>query len=139
MKKLFALVCVTALLTGCSSREEADAKLARGCEAGVKVLLNKPEYDRQISRIASKTFTDDSMGRKVSLVTKVKNKSYGYEADETFNCVFAEEYSFGFIAWKANLMQLKIGENTYGLEGGQVMGDMSDYMSLTAAIEAAMK
>lgn len=138
MKKLMLAVCATLLVTGCSSREEADQKIARGCEAGVKVLLDKQEYDRQIASIKNKTFSSETLGRKVTLDTVVKNKGYGYEADESFSCTFSEEYSFGFIAYKASLMQIKIGDTTFGLEGGQVLGDMEDYMKLTGAVEAAM-
>jgi hypothetical protein len=77
--------------------------------------------------------------REVTLQATSKNKEFGYEAEESFKCVFEESYSPGFTAWKASLLQLRIGETVYGSEGGEIFGTMEDQMSLTAAVESAMR
>jgi hypothetical protein len=43
MKKWMPLLCLVSLLalSACGSREDADKKLARGCEAAVKSMLAK--------------------------------------------------------------------------------------------------
>jgi hypothetical protein len=60
------------------------------------------------------------------LQATTKNKEFGYEAEESFECVFEESYSPGFTAWKASLLQLRIGETVYGSEGGEIFGTMED-------------
>jgi hypothetical protein len=138
---IILLSCALALTACGGSREEADARLARGCEAGVKIVLAKDDYDRQIDRVIRKTIADDSEtgGRMVTLEAVTKNKEYGYENEETFVCKFDESYSPGFTAWKASLINLKVGDDLYGSEGGEIFGDMQDQLNLTAAIEAALK
>lgn len=128
------------LVTACSSREEADRKMARGCEAGIKVLLAKDTSDRQISKVKSKTFGEDGKIRTVTLATTVKNKLYGYESDETFSCRFSEDYSVGFIGWRASLQQIKLGDTIFGKnEAGEIQGELQDYINLSGEVDDAMK
>ena len=135
------MLCLLGLLvlSACGSREEADKKLARGCEAAVKSMLAKDSEDRQIEAIKGRRFAPAGENREVTLQFMTKNKEFGYEAEESFKCVFEESYSPGFTAWKASLLQLHIGETVYGSEGGEIFGTMEDQMSLTAAVESAMK
>lgn len=139
MKKFIFAVCVSALLTGCGSNEANNAKLARGCEAAVKVMLNKDTYDRQIDAVKDKRFGMSDGFRLVTLKTVTKNKSYGYQNDETFDCKFEESSGPFGLSWKAALVQVKIGDDVYGSEGGQLFGTVEDQMALTAAVESAMK
>ena len=141
MKKWMPLLCLVSLLTlsACGSREDADKKLARGCEAAVKSMLAKDTEDRQVEAIKGKSFAPSGENREVTLQATTKNKEFGYEAEESFKCVFEESYSPGFTAWKASLLQLRIGETVYGSEGGEIFGTMEDQMSLTAAVESAMR
>ncbi len=126
-------------LTACGSREEADTKLSRGCEAAVKVILATPNYDREFSKTTSKSFDKDGTNRVVTLQSVTKNKEYGNEMDEIFVCKFDESYSPGFIAWKASLINVKIGEEYFGSEGGQIYGSAEDQMNVMAAVEAALQ
>lgn len=136
---IFLALSSLLLVTACSSREEADAKLRKGCEYGVRTLLEKPNYDRQIGSVKSASFENVDAGRRIVLDTVVKNKEYGYENDETFSCIFSETYSFGFIAWNANLEQIKVGDDVFGRENGQIKGDLQDFMKVTDEIERAMQ
>lgn len=141
MKKPLILAFTSVLLvTACSSREEADRKMAKGCEAGVKVLLAKENSERQISKVKSKTFSEDGKIRVVTLAANVKNKVYGYDADETFTCRFTEDYSVGFIGWRASMQQIKLGETIFGKnDAGEIQGDLQDYMNLSGEVDDAMK
>lgn len=132
--------CVLTLsLTSCGDRKEQEAKLARGCEAAVKVMLEKDQYDRQIDQVKAQKFGMSEGFTLVTLDVLTKNKEYGYEEDESFFCKFQEESSMVGYIWKGVLVQVKIGEDVYGSEGGQLYGDMNDQMNLMAAVEAAMK
>ena len=56
LKKVIPLMLCCALVSGCSSREEADVKLAKGCEAGVTSLFGLEKYDRTLARVKKKSF-----------------------------------------------------------------------------------
>ena len=95
MKKIatlcLAVIC-TAALTGCVSREQADAKLAKACAAGVNVFL---QDGQQIDKIVESKFTPSPVGqgfRHVTLVATVKNDLL--EQNHTYECDCQE--SFGF-------------------------------------------
>lgn len=138
-KFLILTLCSVFLMTGCSSREEADKKIAKGCEAGVRSLLAMDKYDRQIDKVKKVTYGKDDLGRLVTLDAGIKNKAYSYDGDESFTCIFSEEYSFGFIAYKASLERLTIGTDVYGRDAnGTIQGELNDYMRLTDAVQDAM-
>jgi hypothetical protein len=140
MNKTFILgVCALTLLSGCGSREEVEAKLGRGCEAAAKSMLNKDQYDHQIDRVTSTKFGKSDGFTLVTVDTVIKNKQYGYENPETFECKFEESTGPFGLNWQGALVQLKIGEEVYGSDGGQLYGTVEDQMALTAAVEAAMK
>lgn len=132
-------VSTLALLSGCGSREVNETKLSRGCEAAAKAMLNKPDYDRQIDSIKARKFGKSDGFTLVTIDTVTKNKDYGYENDESFQCKFEESSAPFNINWKAALVQVKIGDDVFGSEGGQLYGSVEDQLALTAAVEAAMK
>lgn len=140
MKKYAARVLGTSvLLSGCSSREEADVKLAKGCEAGVTSLLAAEKYDHQIAKVNKVTYTMETLGRMVHLDTTTKNKVYGYEAEEKFSCIFSESYSMGYIAWNARLERITIGSDVIGRDDqGNIQGGLNEYMNLTDAVQSAL-
>ncbi len=140
MNKTFILgICAVAVLTGCGSREQAETKLARGCEAAAKSMLNKDQYDHQIEKVTGQKFGKSDGFTLVTVDTVTKNKQYGFENPETFQCKFEESSGPFGMSWKAALVQVKIGEDVYGSDGGQLFGSVEDQMALTAAVEAAMK
>lgn len=140
MKKMLMLSSASLLLlAACGSKEQADIKLAKGCEAAVKVMLAKPDFTRQIQSIKSKSFGTSEGFRLVTLNTVTKNKETSEEIDESFNCKFQETQSFNYMQWSADLVQLKIDDVIYGSEGGEIYGSVEDQVALTNAVEAAMK
>ena len=140
MKKITCLACLSAvILTGCGSQQEAETKLVRGCEAAVKVMLNKEDYDRQLAAVTGQKFGMSDGFRLVTIDATTKNKEFGFENEESFQCKFEESRSFGYLNWKAALVQVKIDDAVFGSEGGQLYGSVEDQMALTAAVEAAMR
>ncbi|PZP56172.1 MAG: hypothetical protein DI586_04615 [Micavibrio aeruginosavorus] len=138
MRKYLVCLLAISLLSACGDgRGEKDKKLALGCQAGLKALLAQDKFDRQIDKVTSRKFKDESEGRRVTLKATTKNKQFGYEKDESFNCLFAE--TSNILGWKAEVQQLNIGEDVFGKKDGQIIGDMNDFLELTGAVEAAMK
>lgn len=140
MKKIVLLSFLTLLtVTGCSSREEADRKLAKGCEAGARSLMEGERYDRQIAKVKKTTFGGDAQGRSVRLEVTTKTKADGRESDDVVFCVFQEEYNAGFIGWSAMLDRLTIGEDVYGRENGAIKGDLQDFLKLNDTVSDGMR
>jgi hypothetical protein len=139
MKNGFRLITVllcAASLTGCVSREQADAKLAKGCAAGANSLL--PE-GQTIGEIVSKTSTPSPEGPDYRHITiKVKQMDGWLEGDGTYECTFQE--SFGFLKnnYTGSLYQLKIGDKVYGKAGNEIMGTAEDFLKITDAVRDAM-
>ena len=139
-KFIIGCVCLTALsLTACGNKEQNNARMARGCEAAAKVMLAKDKYDRQIDQVKNKKFGMSEGFSLVTLDVVTKNKEFGYESDETIYCKFEETSSMAGYVWNASLVQLRLGEDVYGSDGGEIFGDLNDQMSLMDAVQAAMK
>ncbi len=140
MKKLIIIGLSVSLLTACGeSRDAKDKKLALGCQAGVKSLLSMDRYDRNFDRVKTKAFASENEGRRVNMTGVTKNKQYGYEQDEKFNCLFAEGTELGPFGYKAEIQQINVGDETIGKKDGQILGDLNDFMEITGAVAAALK
>jgi hypothetical protein len=124
------------LLSGCVSREQADAKLAKGCEAGVNVLL--PE-GRTISKVASSKFSPSPEGPNMRHVELKAIENDGFlEVENTFECVFDESFGFMNMNYTASVYQVRTGERVVGKSGNEILGDANDFLKLTDAIREAM-
>ncbi len=128
-------VCA-ALLSGCVSREQADTKMAKGCEAGVKVIL--PE-GRTIARIAKTEFTPATEGpgmRHVKL-TAIENDGF-LETENVFECVFEENFGFLNGSHSAAIYQVRAGDLVIGKSGNEIIGDAQTFIKLNDAMREVM-
>lgn len=124
------------LLSGCVSREQADAKLAKGCEAGVNALL--PE-GRTITRIADTKFSPSPEGPDMRHVKLKTIETDGFlEVESDFECVFEESFGFLRTGYTASVYQVRTGERVVGKSGNEILGDAQDFLKLTDAIREAM-
>lgn len=130
--------CVLAL-TACGDQKSMDAKLAKGCAAAVKTVLAKDKYTRQLDSVKSSAFDMSDGFRLVKLGVVTKEKQYETAADESFDCKFQVDTSFLGMSARAYLVQVKVDEDVYGTESGQIYGDMNDQMDLSNAVQDAMK
>lgn len=124
------------LLSGCVSREQADAKLAKGCQAGVNALL--PE-GRTITKIADTKFSPSPEGPSMRHVSLKAIENDGFlEVENTFECVFDESFGFMNMNYTASIYQVRTGERVVGKSGNEILGDANDFLKLTDAIREAM-
>lgn len=130
--------CVLAL-TACGDQKSMDAKLAKGCAAAVKTVLAKDKYTRQLDSVKSSAFDMSDGFRLVKLGVVTKDKQYETAADESFDCKFQVDTSFLGTNARAYLVQVKVDDDVYGTESGQIYGDMNDQMDLSNAVQDAMK
>ena len=132
---LLMTVCAT-LLSGCVSREQADAKLAKGCEAGVNALLTPP---RKIEKILDTKFSPSPEGADMRHVKLHVMENDGWlEVESDFECIFEESFGFFQSNHTASIYQVRTGERIVGKSGNEIMGDAQDFLKLTDAIREAM-
>lgn len=123
-------------LSGCVSREQADAKLAKGCEAGVNVIL--PE-GRKITRIAKSEFTPATEGAGMRHVKLTAIETDGFlETENVFECVFEESFGFLNSAYTAAAYQVRAGDIVIGKSGHEIIGDAQTFMKLNDAMRSVM-
>ena len=134
---LFAAAAAAVLLTGCVDRTVADAKLAKGCEAGVNAMLTD---DMKIGKINSTEFSPSPEGQGYRRVTMKAMATDGWaEEEREFICVFEESFGFMNTNHTAAIYQLRLSEEqVYGKSGKEILGDAQDFIKLTDAIRAAM-
>jgi len=129
------LSCVLAL-TGCVNREQADAKLAKACAAGVDVLL--PE-GQKVGEIKGSTFGASPVGpgyRNVDIHAVTMDGWLETETDYT--CIFEESFSFLNTGYTASIYQVRTGERVIGKSGNEILGDAEDFIKLTDAVRDAL-
>lgn len=123
-------------LSACVSREQADAKLAKGCEAGVNVIL--PE-GRKITRIAKSEFTPATEGAGMRHVKLTAVETDGFlETENVFECVFEESFGFLGSGHTAAIYQVRAGDTMIGKSGNQIVGDAQIFLKLNDAMRDAM-
>ena len=132
---LLIAACVL-VLGGCVSREQADAKLANACKAGVQSLL--PEGST-IDRIASTDFAPSPEGHNMRHV-KIKTVTLDgwLETEAEYECIFDESFGFMNANYTASIYQLRTGDAVYGKAGNEILGDAQDFIKLTDAIRKAL-
>lgn len=128
-------LCLVAL-SGCVSREDADAKLAKGCLAGVSSLL--PE-GQSTGEIKQQDFTPSPEGQNMRHVRLVTIANDGWlEEEQVFECVFEESFGFMNSNYVASIYQLRFNDRVYGKSGNEIQGSFDDFLKLTDAIREAM-
>ncbi len=132
-----ALLLCGLALTGCVSREQADAKLAKACEAGIRALL--PEGETDIGTVTGSTFTASVEGQDMRHVSlKIEHQDGWIEEGTVYECTFQESFGPFKNNFTASLYNLKVGENSYGKFGHEILGDAQDFMKLTEAIRKSL-
>jgi hypothetical protein len=137
MKYLPFILCAF-LLAGCVSQEQADLKMARGCTAAVDALLS--DEDIEIKEVLSKDFTNqhtpDGLMRRVEI--NAIEKDGWLEGEETYSCLFFQEWALMRSAHRAMLVQVKIKDDVYGKKDGTILGNFEDFLKIVVVVDAAM-
>lgn len=136
MKK-FALITVASLaLAACVTQPQADEKMAKGCEAGVKSLIAPKEIKEVKSKNVSDETTNEGLHRRVTL--NVVEKDGWMEVDKQYSCLFAQDWGMFKSSHRALLVQTKIDDSLYGKVDGVITGSMEDFIKLTEHVDEAM-
>src|SRR3982750_3405467 len=99
----FAILSCALLLSGCVSREEADAKLAHACRAGVQALLPENlKIDHLTGHEASKSPEGNDM-RYIKIKTVTIDGML--EEDKEYECIFEEQFGLMNMDYTASVYQ----------------------------------
>lgn len=138
MKKstgLAALACVIAL-TGCVNREQADAKLGKGCAAAVNVLL---EDGQRIDEVKSSSATASPVGPDFRHVTIHTVMMDGWlETEYDYECTFQEGFGFLNSGYTASLYEVQVGDKVVGKAGDKILGSAEDHLKVIEAVRQAL-
>ncbi len=131
-------LCYSVLaLSACVTREQADAKLSEGCQAGITVLL--PE-DQKIDKVVRSEYTPATEGagfRHVTIVATLEND--WLEEEHEYQCVFDENFGLFKSNHTAAIMKLDTGDGrVFGQAGARILGDAQDWIKITNAVREAM-
>lgn len=131
-----ALVALIAL-SGCVSREQADARLSRGCAAGVEAFL--PE-GQKIKEVKQSEYLDSAeLGKGFRVVNMAYVESDGWaDVDKTASCIFAEQFGFMNASHIASIYLLHVNDIIIGKDGDQIVGSYEDNAKLNEKVDKAM-
>ncbi len=129
-------LAVVLALGGCVSRDQADEKLGKACQAGINAYLGTGQ---QIDTIKNIRATASPVGRGYRHVSIDTVMVDGWlEMEETYECIFDEKFSFMNLGYTAAIYQLRVGDIIVGQSGDKVMGSAQDFIRITDAVRDAL-
>jgi hypothetical protein len=138
MKKLILTALCILPLTSCMSREDADARLLKGCEAAVAFFLHDGYTVKKIKRTTFKPSTEFGNGyREVMIYTKISDG--WHDKDEEYKCVFAENFNAMESSHQTTLYQVSNSDKALGMKNGTLHGDSETLKNLESAVNNAMR
>ena len=139
MKKIIsilAFISILPLLSACISPDQADAKMQRGCIAGIKSLIEPKEILETKSVNFSNELLTDGMYRRATF--KVMEQDGWAELEKEYSCLFLEQWGPLKTSHTASLMQVDLGGKIVGNKDGKLVGELEDFLKLTRVVDAAM-
>lgn len=139
LKQLSILsICTGALLlSGCVTREQADAKLEKACIAAAEAFI---EEGYKVEEVKERIFGDDAKlgkGYREVRLTVLEGDGW-YSTDKEYRCVFVEETGMFNSTHNASIYRLKIDTMTLGQEDGKLIGTIKQHQKLGDAVQKAL-
>jgi hypothetical protein len=135
--RILAALFLIVPLTACVNRDQADAKLTRGCAAAVEAFLAdgfKIKSIKQSTYGYSETFGKNYRTVKMDYV----ETDDWADVDKTASCIFAEEFTFMNMGHKANIYQVKFDDKIFGKDGDEIHGTYEENLKLTEKVDNAL-
>lgn len=135
LRFLFA-VFLSLPLCSCVDRDQADARLARGCEAAAALFLPEGTTIREVRKRVFSAAEEGAGFRRVVL-TAIETDGWS-DVDKAYECVFVEEFGFLGNGYTAQIERLTADGNIYGKKEGKILGEFGDHLKLTETVEKAL-
>lgn len=139
MNKIFSVLMLAALLplTACLSQDQADAKMVKGCKAAISSLIApKKLLTLQSEKFSYETNKDDGKLRRVAL--SFIEKDGWIEMEQSYHCLFLEQWGFMKASHKAMLIQIHIQDEIIGKVDGNIQGGFDNFLKITDTVDRAM-
>jgi hypothetical protein len=132
-----ALAMIACLpLSACVTQQQADAKMGKGCEAALAVVMG----DKQIVKVKATNYSDEetegSLYRRITI--DLVEKDGWAELDKQYSCLFAQEWAMFRMTHNALLEQVVMGDKIMGKKDGQILGNIDEFMNLVSKVDTAM-
>lgn len=138
MKKSLAFISAISVLTlsACVSQEQADAKMAKGCESALGAML-APVTIKEVKGF--KADYEGMLGIKYRrlTVTYIENDDFA-ASEKTGACLFSEEWTAMKGSHLAMLEQVTVNGRLVGKRNGVIQGSVDDFVKLTEGADTAM-
>lgn len=125
------------MLTGCVTREQADAKLARACAAAAEIFLDEGFTIKEIKDRLYGDVKDLGPGYRRVTLKAIESDSW-FEVDKDYECIFVESFGFANMSHRATIYQVKVNDQVYGKEGDKILGSMETHLKLNEAVDKAL-
>lgn len=137
MHILFLAFLTVLTLTGCVNREQADAKLAKGCAAAAKIFLDKGITLKEVQKSSFKRSKEFGEGYREVRLHVIESDGW-YEPEKEYACVFAEEFGMFNMGHDASIYQVVVDGELYGKKGEEVIGSLQDFLKLDETVQRAL-
>lgn len=135
--KMCSLIICLAVLTGCVSREEADAKLGKACKAAAGLLLTDGFTVKSVNNVDAGTTAEFGGGYRKITVSVTESDSW-LDVDKDYKCVFAEEFGIFNSSFDADLFQIDVDGQVFGMKDGQILGGPEMQIKLDRAVKSVL-
>ena len=130
------LSMLTICLSGCVNQQQADAKMGKGCEAGLAAMMG----NKQILTVKATNYSDEqtegSLYRRVTI--DLVEKDGWAELDKKYSCLFAQEWGPLKSTHTALLEQIVMDDKIIGKKDGVILGNINEFMNLVSKVDTAM-
>lgn len=132
------MLLITLPLGACVSREDADTRLAKGCEAASNLLLKEGFKIKEVKSSKFKTSSEFGTGFREVNLNAVESDNW-IDYDREYKCTFIEEMGPLGLTYSADFYQITVNGETFGKSGTEILGDTDLLSRLTAATQAAIQ
>ncbi|MDH5722239.1 MAG: hypothetical protein OEY94_02825 [Alphaproteobacteria bacterium] len=129
-------ICLT-LLTGCVTREEADKKMGRACEAAASIFRNDGFTVKSVNKVNSRVSKKLGNGYRDVTVSVTESDSW-LDVNKDYNCTFIESFGMFNSSFDANLYRIEVDGQVFGLDNGQILGGPEIQIQLERAVKSVL-
>ena len=138
LAKFTSLVLCILVLTSCVSRQDADQKLGKACEAAAGVFRTEGFTVKSVKKVDAKVSKEFGSGYRQIKVFVTESDSW-LDVDKEYNCVFAEEFGILNSSFTADLYQIEVDNQVYGMKDNTLMGGTDIHLKLMRAVASELE
>jgi len=135
--KLCSLVLCLMILTGCVTRQDADKKMGKACEAAARIFRTDGFTVKSVNKVDSKISKKFGNGYRDVTVSVTESDSW-LDIDKDYNCTFAENFGMLNSSFDADLYRIEVDGQIFGMDDGQILGGPEIQIQLDRAVKSVL-